>query len=794
MPLFLSCLLAYNKNLAGLSMNESNNQEENKGQPAEELGENQVLKNLLLVSSSEGDMKMVTPLIDVFHVDKDTRTINGETSLHLAAANGHMDVVKYLIEKLCDKNARANDDLTPLHYAASCGKLDIVKYLIEEVGVQMDVYHKLGGAPIHEAAQKGQLPVVQYFVERHNILDLPGKILGRNPVDSAILGDQLDVIKYLFSRGSNKEFKDKNLKTPLHTAAEDGKLNIVKYLVEIAQTQTDPIDKLGNLPIDLAEENKHKEVVEYLLKKYPLLIFKSPTQRKKIQEQLEKTLSDASVQNNLNQCWESLGVDSKKINMQNFIKSVMYHMEKISDGKTFCIDPLLYNNPKIRPKVDESLEAISKEIKNQAIKATGDTKEALDKFDVEYLRPYITLLVKRVEDKIEIDKEIKEVYEPKMKEIEESTKRLVDDIEEGAKEMENKDKERDKTLAYFNSLREGEIIIPKERTAVPVFSKESMPSYRLYLIKNSKKKENYLSTSSGVNGMRFILIGDNKIISKMKPIYRDIISYSKKRRADKIDNANKLIKFSKEQIELSELVEQYPKDAKIIMKGLKESKKTVIDLLKKHSNPLQKSTIDLYGYDSDFENDYSSSDLQDYIDFVLGISQSTKKTLKMFKAAFKTKHGYDNFKHWILSFEKSKRVQLFSLEIKKAFKKAGIKKLIKCVGNNKNVAKSTFVNLFMKYPDLKDCILSYPGIKNVSDIEMSNNILLETIIESMPSPIGRNLKTNKFNRIKINLHRLAMASKSTISMIIKNRPLCIESYERIYETRIYNNLRKGILK
>jgi len=739
-----------------------------------------------------------------------------------------------LIEKSCDRNAHSNNDLTPLHYAASCGKLDTVKYLIEEADVQMDVYHKLGGAPIHEAAQKGQLPVVQYFVERHNILDLPGKILGRNPVDSAILGDQLDVIKYLFSRGSNKEFKDKNLKTPLHTAAEDGKLNIVKYLVEIAQTQTDPIDKSGKLPIDLAEENNHKDVVEYLLKKHPLLLFKSITQRKKLEDQLEKTLSDASVQNNLNQCWELLGVASKKINTQDFIKSVMYHMEQIAYGKTFYIDPSLYNNPKISPKVDECLEAIAKEIKNQASKAIGDEKETLDKFDVESLRPYITLLVKRVEDKIEIEKEIKEAYEPKIKEIEESTKRLVHDIEEGAKEMEIEKKKRDD---FLNSCRSCSVrlyipesiyclackkrmFIPYERTPVPSLRKVFFPDYRINDMSEiqddveslSKKIDVYLNQVAVeksfqkkeikdlilpqriMDKMKYVFINVTEQILEMKPIYRDVISYSKKRSADKMNSASVVIKSSKEYGDLLELVEQYPKDAKIITKGLKESKKTVVDLLKKYSNPLQKSTIDLYGYDSDFENDYSGSDLQDYIDFVSGISQSTKKTLEMFKAAFKAKHGYDNFKHWILYFEKSKRVQLFSLEIKKALKKGGLKKLNKCIGNNKNVPKSTFVNLFMKYPDFKKCILNYPGIKNISDVEISSIILLQTIIESIPSPIGRNFKTNKFNRIRINVHRLAMASKSTVSMIIKNRPLCIESYERIYETHVYNNLRKGILK
>ena len=42
----------------------------------------------------------------------------GQTPLHLAASNGHLDVCKHIMEKSANKNPRNNDGETPLHLAA----------------------------------------------------------------------------------------------------------------------------------------------------------------------------------------------------------------------------------------------------------------------------------------------------------------------------------------------------------------------------------------------------------------------------------------------------------------------------------------------------------------------------------------------------------------------------------------------------------------------------------------------------------------------------------------------------
>jgi len=79
----------------------------------------------------EGDLESLKKLVSE---GTDVEAENGYdfTPLILASANGHFEIVKYLIEK-CEANVEAKnkDRNTPLCRASGFGHLEIVKYLIE---------------------------------------------------------------------------------------------------------------------------------------------------------------------------------------------------------------------------------------------------------------------------------------------------------------------------------------------------------------------------------------------------------------------------------------------------------------------------------------------------------------------------------------------------------------------------------------------------------------------------------------------------------------------------------------
>ena len=58
--------------------------------------------------------------------------------------------------------------VTCLHLAAAAGKLEIVRYLVEDANPKLSVNLRTTASkslPIHVAAKGGQLEVLQYFVE-----------------------------------------------------------------------------------------------------------------------------------------------------------------------------------------------------------------------------------------------------------------------------------------------------------------------------------------------------------------------------------------------------------------------------------------------------------------------------------------------------------------------------------------------------------------------------------------------------------------------------------------------------
>ena len=82
----------------------------------------------------------------------------GWTPFHLAAALGHFEVVKYLMENHDYKNPKSDgiSGETPLHCAARFGRLDVVKYIMCNV-LDMNPKDKNGETHLHYAARGGKL-------------------------------------------------------------------------------------------------------------------------------------------------------------------------------------------------------------------------------------------------------------------------------------------------------------------------------------------------------------------------------------------------------------------------------------------------------------------------------------------------------------------------------------------------------------------------------------------------------------------------------------------------------------
>ena len=94
----------------------------------------------------------------------------GNTALHLASANGFIDVVKYLVNELhCDIDPKNKSLSTPLSWAAFNGQKNVVEFLLEK-GADFNCKNINGKKPSELAYDSGFYDVSDILLTKENEL------------------------------------------------------------------------------------------------------------------------------------------------------------------------------------------------------------------------------------------------------------------------------------------------------------------------------------------------------------------------------------------------------------------------------------------------------------------------------------------------------------------------------------------------------------------------------------------------------------------------------------------------
>jgi hypothetical protein len=107
-----------------------------------------------------GLLSVIDDLSSLKSINWNQRNLNGDTGLHLAAANGHVEVVQQLLGKGAELEAKTNFGWTALHRAASAGHEKVVKLLLEK-GADIEAKTNYGWTALHCAASAGHEKVVK---------------------------------------------------------------------------------------------------------------------------------------------------------------------------------------------------------------------------------------------------------------------------------------------------------------------------------------------------------------------------------------------------------------------------------------------------------------------------------------------------------------------------------------------------------------------------------------------------------------------------------------------------------
>ena len=180
------------------------------------------------------------------------------TPIHCAVQNGHLEVVRAIIEHDPGLvNIGIEFDQTPLYDAITYGQVDIARLLLEnnarisehdfslhvavrnncfesvcllvEAGIDLDTLDGEGYAPLHRAAENGRLDIVNKLIEHGAYIDI--SLPSGTALNISVFFRNLELAKTLIRAGANINKVNEYGRTPLHESAYDGCIEIVRVLI-----------------------------------------------------------------------------------------------------------------------------------------------------------------------------------------------------------------------------------------------------------------------------------------------------------------------------------------------------------------------------------------------------------------------------------------------------------------------------------------------------------------------------------------------------------------------------------
>lgn len=192
--------------------------------------------------------------------------------LHYSAYHGKLDTTEYLLNSwktgfsgnneayLSAVNAQDSKGTTPLLYACQIDSPGLINLLVSN-GADCNISDSENRTCLHYAAKSGADNLVKFLLMQKANPTMKDK-KGKTPLHYA---ENAETAKLLIAAGANPEEIDKNLRTPLFDAIEDGNLDVFIILVATYKVDTNHTDAKGNTPIFIAAQKDSLFYAKFLL-------------------------------------------------------------------------------------------------------------------------------------------------------------------------------------------------------------------------------------------------------------------------------------------------------------------------------------------------------------------------------------------------------------------------------------------------------------------------------------------------------------------------------------------------
>ncbi len=217
-----------------------------------------------------GHESMVRLLVDTYKADVNCsneitddsgHASKGHTPLHIAAAKGYLNIIKFLLAAGADLNAKTEERDTIAHIACRYSQLEVLQYLcsyINQGQLKVDDSNAYGNTPLHSVAysyygddEKALVFVLENWKPNVNAQNSRGATALHTVAESGELSRLKALIKY----GATIDIRDPKGQTPIHyataTTVGEQKIELIRELLAKGANINDR-DNQGRTPLHLA--------------------------------------------------------------------------------------------------------------------------------------------------------------------------------------------------------------------------------------------------------------------------------------------------------------------------------------------------------------------------------------------------------------------------------------------------------------------------------------------------------------------------------------------------------------